>query len=376
LPVHGVVSGVPPNVVYTPDAGYCGLDSFRFFVEDGICYGIGNVQIEVIGVNQCPVAFAQSVSTCEGTAVGITLTGADPDEGTCMPGVQGFAIAQLPAHGMLGGTPPALTYTPNPGYIGPDSFTFTATDGVCVSDPAVVTIVVQSSSGAPTCQIVVGPLLKLTDDQEEIVVLSCDNATAEVVLDASLSSNPGSGAMTYLWLVDGEPVGTEAIITNTMDVGWHEVTLVVDNGSGSSQCNGGGSSTCTTTVIVADGAEAVEEIVLMVEEACLDRTVRRALNKHLKDASKKFAKGKCRDGCRELEAFIDKVEHYEKQCQKNRYKRWYESKHCIDSATADELIGAAQAIIDAYEDCDCMDNQNSWWWWWWCGDNGDHDWGR
>jgi len=366
LPSHGVLTGNPPNLFYTPDPGYCGADSFQFFAEDTICFDIGTVSIEVSGQNRCPVANAQSVVTCAGSAVAITLTGSDPDVATCSPGLQGFAVKQGPTHGVLSGTPPALTYTPAAGYTGPDSFTFTATDGVCVSPAATVTIAVRPAGDAPTCHIVVGPLLKLTEDQPEIVVLSCDNATAEVVLDGSLSSNPGSGPLAYMWLVDGKPVGAGAIITNTMDVGWHDVTLVVDNGAGAAgPCAGNGSSTCTTTVIVADASEATEEIILLVDQACIDRSIKKTLNKHLKDASKKFAKGKCRDGARDLEAFIDTVEHYAKYYQQNYRKKWFDKKQGIDPATAAELTGAAQAVIDALEECDCMDNQHQWWWWWW-----------
>jgi len=287
-----------------------------------------------------------------------------------MPGLQGFVIVQGPAHGVLSGTAPTMTYTPAAGYSGPDSFTFKATDGLCDSAAAVVTIAVLPSSEAPTCQIVVGPLLKLTDDQPELVVLSCDNATAEVVLDASLSSNPGSGILSYMWLVDGTPVGAGMIITNTMDVGWHEVTMVVDNGTGaSSQCAGGSSSTCVATVIVADGSEAVEEIILMVDESYMDRNLRKLLNKHLKDASKKFSKNNCREGVKELEAFIDKVNQYDRQHMRHGGRPNY--KNSIDHATAMELTGAAQAVIDAFEECDCMQHHDcgDWWWWWWFNDD-------
>ncbi|HPF73423.1 MAG: cadherin-like domain-containing protein [Rhodanobacteraceae bacterium] len=34
-PAHGTVSGSPPNLIYTPDAGYTGADSFTFKVSDG-----------------------------------------------------------------------------------------------------------------------------------------------------------------------------------------------------------------------------------------------------------------------------------------------------------------------------------------------------
>jgi hypothetical protein len=34
-PAHGALTGTPPNVTYTPAAGYVGPDSFTFTVNDG-----------------------------------------------------------------------------------------------------------------------------------------------------------------------------------------------------------------------------------------------------------------------------------------------------------------------------------------------------
>ncbi len=47
-----------------------------------------------------------------------------------------------PENGTLSGTAPNLTYTPNSGYRGADSFTYTANDGVVDSAPATVSITV------------------------------------------------------------------------------------------------------------------------------------------------------------------------------------------------------------------------------------------
>ena len=35
LPAHGLLSGIAPNVVYTPDANFNGSDGFTFQVNDG-----------------------------------------------------------------------------------------------------------------------------------------------------------------------------------------------------------------------------------------------------------------------------------------------------------------------------------------------------
>jgi formylglycine-generating enzyme required for sulfatase activity len=49
-----------------------------------------------------------------------------------------------PQHGTLTGTPPNVTYTPDADYLGQDSFTFIANDGEAESNPATVSITVQS----------------------------------------------------------------------------------------------------------------------------------------------------------------------------------------------------------------------------------------
>ncbi len=354
-PSHGQLRGMGANLTYMSNPNYCGSDSFVFLVDDGICFSRGTVTIEVHGVNQCPVADAQLVTTCEDSPVAITLTGSDPDENGCGPTLQSFAIASQPAHGTLTGTAPNVTYTPATDYNGMDSFTFTATDGECVSDPAVVSIQVQLANDGPVCHIVVGPLLQITPDVTENLVLSCDNQTAEVVLDATLCSDPENNALTYVWQVDGLPVGNEAILSTMLPLGTHEVTLTVDDGNpGTGECAGEGtSSTGTTMVTVIDGCEAVEELVLLVEQSNIDAKLKSTFNKHLKDACKKLAKGRCQEGVKQLQSFQDKVRNYD-EFYKSPSKKRKSAKQLIDHETAQRLIDGSQAVIDAYAPCACM----------------------
>ncbi len=96
--------------------------------------------------NLAPVADDQLVSVAFDTPTAITLTASDPDSG---PQTLAYSIVSQPQHGTLTGTPPSVTYTPDTGYSGPDSFTFKANDGEADSDPLTVSITVQAAGGGP-----------------------------------------------------------------------------------------------------------------------------------------------------------------------------------------------------------------------------------
>jgi hypothetical protein len=135
-PAHGVLSGTPPAVTYVPAAGYFGLDSFTFKVNDGL--SDSNAAAISLRIDAPPVASGQSLAVAENGSLPITLGATDPD-GDALT----YAIVGNPAHGTLSGTPPAVTYAPAAGYLGLDSFTFKANDGVSDSNLATVAIAVR-----------------------------------------------------------------------------------------------------------------------------------------------------------------------------------------------------------------------------------------
>jgi hypothetical protein len=137
-PSHGVISGAPPQVTYTPDANYNGPDAFTFRAFDsGRSSDIATVTIAVTPVNDLPSADGQALTTPEETPVVVTLTGQDIDGDTLS-----LRIVTGPLHGVLSGTAPNVTYTPHQDYLGLDSFTFVASDRIADSLPATVVITV------------------------------------------------------------------------------------------------------------------------------------------------------------------------------------------------------------------------------------------
>lgn len=179
MPEGGALTGTAPNLTYTPGAslnalalGDSAVDSFTFTAGDGASTSDPvTVTITINGANDAPAATAQSVETDEDSAVGITLTGTDID-GT----VDGFT-ATAPAHGMLSGEAPNLTYTPTPNYNGSDSFTFTVTDNNSAeSASATVSITINPQPDAPVAN---GDAASTDEDTAVIINLTGNDTDAD-----------------------------------------------------------------------------------------------------------------------------------------------------------------------------------------------------
>jgi hypothetical protein len=147
---HGTVSlGNGGNITFTPEANFSGDATFAYLLCDNgspseCSVQRANVDVTVSPVNDAPVADNQSVTTDEDTAGEVTLSASDV-EGDALS----YSIVRAPKHGTLSGTGANLTYTPAEDNIGPDSFTFEASDGTTGSDPATVSIAVKAVNDAP-----------------------------------------------------------------------------------------------------------------------------------------------------------------------------------------------------------------------------------
>jgi len=96
--------------------------------------------------NSAPIVPDQVVWTDDTLAKDITLSYTDTDG----PGPYTFDIVDAPAHGTLGSDDgdATVSYTPTPGFIGTDSFTFRVGDGTANSGLATMSVVVQHYPGA------------------------------------------------------------------------------------------------------------------------------------------------------------------------------------------------------------------------------------
>lgn len=97
-----------------------------------------------------PTAAALSITLTTNTSKQVTFSATDPH----LMGAYTYAVKSSPSHGLVRVVDvDHVIYTPTPGYVGPDSFTYSATDNNGESDPATVTISVTAASAAPVVSL-------------------------------------------------------------------------------------------------------------------------------------------------------------------------------------------------------------------------------
>jgi hypothetical protein len=148
-PYHGTLSfNFNGTYTYTPDADYFGTDQFGYVCIDpcGIT-DFGDVFITISSVNDLPVAVGENFNTNEDASLNGDVSLNDDDlESAALS----YNVLNDVANGSLNlNLNGSFTYTPVSNFFGPDSFTYTVTDGNGGSSMAVANITVQSVNDAP-----------------------------------------------------------------------------------------------------------------------------------------------------------------------------------------------------------------------------------
>ena len=151
-PAHGSVTVNPDgSFTYTPDANFAGADTFNYTVSDGTATDTGLVTINVGAVEDDPVAADDSYEVAEDGTLNVPVPGvlgndSDPDAGQTISVVD----YTQPANGSVTLNPNgSFTYTPDPDFNGPDSFTYKISDGAGPTGTATVNITVTAVNDAP-----------------------------------------------------------------------------------------------------------------------------------------------------------------------------------------------------------------------------------
>ncbi len=212
-------------------------DVYESYSEDDYRLGFDTVRMTIGAVaelsgarvvtNNPPVANLLAVTLDEDTSVVITLTGSDSDGDPLT-----FSIVTDPTHGVLSGTAPALTYTPDADYFGSDSFTFVVNDGQIDSEPATVSITVVNVNDPPVAFDQVVTVVPGASVQFTLQVFDADGDPLTYTVYAA---NTDFGVVTgepptLTYAADGEE-GTDVILFSVEDAesssDLAEVTIVV-----------------------------------------------------------------------------------------------------------------------------------------------------
>ncbi|WP_425053624.1 Ig-like domain-containing protein [Psychromarinibacter sp. S121] len=230
----GTTAIVDGKVVYTPDAGFIGTDTFTYITEDGAGESAqGTVEVIVTAEpNAEPVAVDDSITVAEDGSV--TFQPGDNDTDANGDTVIAFGIASGASNGVAvvngDGT---VTYTPNANFTGSDSFEVTVTDGQGGFDTSTVTVDVtpendppvanddgvSTTSGQPVLIDIFGNDTDIDGDLLNLVDLT-DPALGQVVVNANgtltYTPNPGAtGQDTFEYTIsDGEFTDTATVTVN------------------------------------------------------------------------------------------------------------------------------------------------------------------
>ena len=136
-PSNGTVLISDSELLYTPDVNFSGQAVISIKAFNGTKYSPPvNVVIDVVSHN--PIASALYVSVVKNGTISIDLSGTDPENDSLT-----YSVETPSASGSLfQNDTNTQTYVPNTDFVGEDSFTFKAFDGVYYSDPATVHITV------------------------------------------------------------------------------------------------------------------------------------------------------------------------------------------------------------------------------------------
>jgi hypothetical protein len=173
-PMHGKLSGTGPTWTYTPDANYMGADKAVIRGEDSHGSATANVVIAITPVDDAPVAKPDSFATGFNAPLTVpqsVLLANDTDVDTATLSVTAVA-AVATGHGTPAISGTNVVFTPDAGFAGTASFTYTVSDG--------------SLTAVGTVTVTVGT------DQAPVAVddaVTTSEGTTAVIDDATLLAN-------------------------------------------------------------------------------------------------------------------------------------------------------------------------------------------
>ncbi|MEZ5690848.1 MAG: tandem-95 repeat protein [Rickettsiales bacterium] len=165
-PTHGNASISANKIIYTPNINFYGSDSFNYTIADGNGgYDTKTINVDVISVNDSPLAYADIASTDEDNPILIDILSNDSDVEDGFFPAQNISIFTNPTHGVVSiESDGKILYTPDEDFYGQDSFEYRIVDSQgAISNAATVNISIAQINDAP--KIIAGSTLNFTEDQ-------------------------------------------------------------------------------------------------------------------------------------------------------------------------------------------------------------------
>ncbi len=233
------------SVTYTPDADFFGNDSFEVQVGDGNGgFDISQVNVTVSPLDDDPFAVDDAAETQEGEAVDIDLLANDIDVDGDVLSIVGLTAAtngQVVDNG--DGT---VTYSPDAGFIGEDSFVYTLSDGAGPTSDATVTVTVREEPTLPSAIFEMPGITSFSGSKKDV---------NNVPPDPSLEIEEGTVAFSF---IDDDPSARQGLVTKDafgFEGGGNHLAAYIDDGDLNVRFQDGTNS----TLLSFQGVEAGRE---------------------------------------------------------------------------------------------------------------------
>jgi large repetitive protein len=200
-PGHGTVTlNSNGSFTYTPNANYCGPDSFNYTASDGQLTDSATVTINVTCINDPPLAVPDNYSIGQGQTLTVPVPGvlANDTDADLPNDTLTAAVTIPPSYGTLTLNPNGFfTYKPQAQFFGTDIYTYTITDQAGATSTTTVTIQVICLNTAPTA---VDDNYTVNEDTTLTVVvpgvLTNDSNNGVGTLKVVANTSPGHGTLT------------------------------------------------------------------------------------------------------------------------------------------------------------------------------------
>jgi alpha-tubulin suppressor-like RCC1 family protein len=271
-PQHGVLTNCLNstsvlNCTYIPNPGFYGVDTFTYKANDGLLDSLttSTITIDLIEANANPVLGAnQSFSTSKNISFGFAVNMASDSDGDTLV----YSIVSGPSNGTLSNclqndSDLSCTYTPNLDFVGSDSFTYKANDGIEDSiEVATVFITVNEINNPP---VMIGN--QSFETQEDVPANFAANGATDAdgdVITYSTVTGPSHGTLTNCF---NNTSNLECLYTpNSGYTGNDSFTYVAYDGKNNSI------STSTITIQVSEVPDAsiIQSIYIGAYQNCIE----------------------------------------------------------------------------------------------------------